>query len=163
MPQLPQPLPPRHEVALRFKKSGAEKLILIIVSDFNPDGERIAESFARYLRDDFTLAIHPINAGLTHAQTQEFNLPFGMDINEKSSVNKKWFQAKYGAASAFEMDALEPGQLQTIVRNVIESVIDTDAFNAEAEFEKEDAAYLEGLRNRAMWLLGDQFAGEGDE
>ncbi|MHB9080272.1 MAG: ParB/RepB/Spo0J family partition protein [Pirellulaceae bacterium] len=140
--------PPRYEMAQRFKESGAEKLIIIIVSDFDPDGERIAESFARSMRDDFGLTIHPIKASLTYEQTQEFNLPFGLTIQEKKSKNKKWFIAKYGNASAFEVDALEPEQLQAIVRNAVESVIDVDAYNREVEKEKQDAAYIEGLRNR---------------
>jgi hypothetical protein len=155
-------LPPRYQMAQRFKRSGAEQLILIIVSDFDPDGERIAESFARSMRDDFELTVHPIKAALTYSQTQEFDLPCGMDVDAKSSVNKKWFQGKYGDAEAFEADALEPARLQTIVRNVIESVIDVDAFNHEVEAEKADAAYLEGLRSRAMQLLGDQFAGDSN-
>ncbi len=46
-------LPPRHQLAQRFKTSGKSKLIILIASDFDPDGEEIARSFARSMRDDF--------------------------------------------------------------------------------------------------------------
>ena len=40
-------LPPRYDLAKRFKNSGKEKLLLLIVSDFDPEGEVIATSFGR--------------------------------------------------------------------------------------------------------------------
>lgn len=157
-------LPPRYAMAQRFERSGAEKLIIIIVSDFDPDGERIAESFGRSMRDDFGLEVHPIKATLTHQQTIDFGLKFGMDVEAKSSKNKAWFQRRYGKdAKAFEVDALETDHLQRIVEDVICSVIDVDAFNHEVEAEKRDAAYLECLRERAMRLIGDIELDEEDE
>ena len=59
-------------MAQRFKKSGKDKLVLLMVSDFDPDGEEIAHSFARSMRDDFGVAdIHPIKVALTAAQVKE--------------------------------------------------------------------------------------------
>ena len=49
-------LPPRHAMAERFRKSGKERLVLLLVSDFDPDGEQIAESFASSMRRDFGIA-----------------------------------------------------------------------------------------------------------
>jgi len=40
-------LPPRHALAERFKASGKENLVVLVISDFDPDGEEIASSFAR--------------------------------------------------------------------------------------------------------------------
>lgn len=46
-------LPPRKAMHTRFKKSGKEKLILLILSDHDPEGWDIAETFAKSMRDDF--------------------------------------------------------------------------------------------------------------
>ena len=46
------------------------------LSDFDPEGEDIAHSLARSLRDDFGIdAIEPIKVALTAAQVQELRLP----------------------------------------------------------------------------------------
>ena len=49
-------LTPRWKMVNRFEQSGKESLILLILSDFDPDGEEIAASFPRSLRDDFGLS-----------------------------------------------------------------------------------------------------------
>jgi hypothetical protein len=46
-------IPPRYAMVDRWKKSGKDKLVVVIVSDFDPAGQTIAESFGRSLRDDF--------------------------------------------------------------------------------------------------------------
>lgn len=46
-------LDPRAAMARRFKASGKERLILLVVSDADPEGMDIAESFGRSMRDDF--------------------------------------------------------------------------------------------------------------
>src|SRR5262249_55952988 len=43
-------LPPRDKMAKRFRRSGKEQLILLVLSDFDPEGEDIAHSFARSMR-----------------------------------------------------------------------------------------------------------------
>ena len=40
-------VPPRYKLAKRFDASGKDKLILLIVSDFDPEGDSIAETYAR--------------------------------------------------------------------------------------------------------------------
>ncbi len=69
-------LPPRKAMAERFQRSGKDKLVLLIATDFDPDGEEIAASFARSMRDDFGIEdVAPIKVALTAEQVQRFNLP----------------------------------------------------------------------------------------
>jgi ParB-like chromosome segregation protein Spo0J len=59
-------LDPRNQLVERFYESGKENLVLLALSDFDPDGEEIAHSFARSLRDDFDIEedrIIPIQVG----------------------------------------------------------------------------------------------------
>lgn len=138
-------LPPRHALAERYRRGGREKLVLLIVSDFDPDGEEIAHSFARSMRDDFFVDnIHAIKVALTAEQVERYHLPPNMTAKEQSSNYKK-FVARHGR-QVFEVEALQPAQLQDELRRAIDAAIDVPAFNAELDREKQDAAYLSGVR-----------------
>lgn len=138
-------LEPRRAMAERFEKSGRAKLVLLMVGDHDPDGEEICHSFARSMRDDFDLNVHPIKVALTAEQVERFNLPPVMEAKASSSNHDK-FVAKHGK-HVWEVEALPPEQLQAELRKVIDSVIDVAAFNAELEREKQDAAHLAAVRS----------------
>ena len=147
-------LPPRHAIAERFRKSGKQKCILLMISDFDPDGETIAWSFARSIRDDFGIgSVEGVKVALTHEQTQKYKLTPDAKAKKGSS---RWaeFVEKYGE-NVFEVEALEPAVLQQIVRDAIDSVLDIGTFNAELDREKQDAANLDGIRKRAHKAIGE--------
>ena len=147
-------LPPRKAMADRYRDSGKEQLVLLVVSDFDPDGEEIAHSFARSMRDDFgVIEIHPVKAALTAEQVQKFKLPNAMEAKATSS-NAQKFVKKYGK-DVFELEALPPATLQHIIKEAILGVIDVDAYNREVEQEKEDAAYIAAKRSAMLKSLGD--------
>ncbi len=154
-------LPPRHAMAERYWDSGKDTLVLFIVSDFDPDGETIAESYARSMRDDFDVDIHAIKVALTFEQTQELDLPPALPAKETSSTYKA-FEERYGSAS-WEVEALDPGTLQRLLRDAIDSTLDIDAFNSELDAEKQDAMRLKVIRQEVHAMLGDMdFQQEGD-
>ena len=73
-------LAPRYALAERFRDSGKSQLVLLLLTDFDPDGEQIAASFARSLRDDFgILNIHPVKVALTAEDVKQYDLPSDMD------------------------------------------------------------------------------------
>jgi hypothetical protein len=152
-------LPPRSAMAERFFASGKERLILLIVSDFDPDGEEIAASFARSLRDDFgVVAVYPIKVALTSDQVDTYQLPPMMRAKTSSS-RCKGFVGKHGE-NVFELEALKPEELQHIVHEAIEGVIDRDAYSAEIEAERDDAAFLAGVRSRVGQSLREMDLGD---
>jgi hypothetical protein len=129
----------------RFKRTGKRRLVLLIVSDFDPEGEDIAHSFARSLRDDFDVtSIHPIKVALTREQVAEMRLPPQMKAKEGSSRRKKFVERN--GDDVFELEAIPPERLQQILRATIDGVIDTEGFNREIEQEKRDAQHLHGVR-----------------
>jgi hypothetical protein len=147
-------LPPRYAMAQRFWRSGKRTLIVLMVSDFDPDGEEIAHSFARSMRDDFGIgSIHPVKVALTAEQVKTYKLPPVMKAKE-TSVHHGKFTAKHGQ-NVFELEALPPAELQKVVRDALDRVIDVGAFNAELEAEKKDAAFLAGVRRE----VGEKMAG----
>lgn len=154
-------LPPRYQMAKRFEQSGKSKLILLAVSDFDPDGEAIAESFARSMRDDFGIdSIHPIKVALTAAQVEQYKLPPSMEAKAGSS-RSKGFVAKFGT-NVWELEALPPATLQQVVRDAILGVMDLDLFNREQQAENDDAVKLKAVRETVQASLkGLQFSGNG--
>ena len=147
-------LAPRYELAQRFRVSGKEKLIVVMVSDFDPEGESIVESFGRSMRDDFGIdGIHIVKAALTAEQVKEHGLPPAMEAKASSS-RTKGFVAKYGT-HVWELEALPPATLQDIVRDAVVNVLDMDLFEQEQKAEADDAAKLEAIRNTVCDLLRD--------
>ena len=145
-------LRPRYDLVKRFRKSGKSKLILLIASDFDPDGEEIAHSFARSIRDDFGVEeVEPIKVALTFGQVNELDLPPAGKAKGKAGKAKK-FTDKYGD-DVWELEAIPPVTLQDILRDAIDSVIDIEAFNHELDREKEDAVDLEGMRQVVISTL----------
>jgi hypothetical protein len=141
-------LDPRHKLVRRFRASGKKRLILLYLSDFDPDGDEIAHSFVRSLRDDFDVdeeLIEPIRVALTGAQIREFELLPVMTAKE-TSVNYDRFVERHADTVVHELDALTPAQLQEVLTHAIDSILDTEAFNAELEREKEDSVWLGGVR-----------------
>ena len=138
-------LPPRYEMAQRFRRSGKEKLVVLLVTDFDPDGEAIAESFARSMRDDFGIdSIHPIKVALTAEQVRHYDLPPSMEAKATSS-RTNGFVAKHGT-NVWELEALPPATLQGIVRETILSILDMDLFEREQRAEQNDAIKLKAIR-----------------
>jgi hypothetical protein len=153
-------LPPRHAIAERYRKSGKHRLILLIVSDFDPEGESIAESLARSMRDDFNIRrVSATKVALTAKQIEEYELPPEMTAKEGSSRSKK-FVERHGE-NVWELEALPPETLQQLLDEAIRSVMDIDAYNREVEAEQADAIKIEGVRRTvAETLRGTDFGTE---
>ena len=146
-------IPPRQQMLQRFRKSGKERMVLIVVSDFDPEGESICESFARSMRDDFDCDISAIKAALTYQQTQDLELPPALQAKDTSS-RYAGFVKQYGD-DVYELEALTPDKLQELVDEAVRSVIDLDLFNAELEEERSDSQWLDLTRRRLVAAMGE--------
>lgn len=139
-------LTPRLKMARRFLRSGKDQLILLILSDFDPDGEEIAASFPRSLRDDFGLwNIKSFKVALSGADVKKYDLPSDMEA-KTSSPNYRKFVERHGTHVA-ELDAAPVELLQNKLREAIESCLDMVLFRDEVEKEKEDAAFIAARKN----------------
>jgi ParB-like chromosome segregation protein Spo0J len=145
---------PRRDLAERFKASGRDRLALLLLTDFDPDGEGIAQSFTRSLRDDFGIAedrIHAVKVALTAEQVARFKLPPSMKAKETSSRFAA-FRQRHGR-NAWELEALPPETLADELRRAIDGVIDREAFEHEREQEAADARQLEATRQAVVKAL----------
>lgn len=139
-------LTPRHEMAQRYRRSGKNKLVLLMLTDFDPDGDEIAASFARSLRDDFDITnIHPVKVALTAEDVRAYDLPSDMDA-KVSSPNYAKFLQRYGSTKVVELDAAPVELLQSKLREAIERVIDVQAYNDQIDLERSDSAVIAAHR-----------------
>lgn len=140
---------PRYELVQRFKKSGKEKLVLLILSDLDPDGNEIAESFAKSIRDDFGVSnLHAVKVALTKEQVDELQLPPMMQAKKSSSKYDKFVNAH--GKNVYELEAIRPKKLQAYLEDTIRSVIDVDRFNVEVDLEERERVQLRAHKERMI-------------
>jgi len=146
-------LSPRHDLALRYKHSGKRDCVLLFLTDFDPDGEAIAASFARSMRDDFGLRhVIPHKVLLNQSDVIEYDLPSDLDA-KPTSPNYQKFVEKFGT-QATELDALPADLIQARLRQAIENVIDIDTFQRQVDEEVKDAALLQAKRQAIINFVG---------
>ena len=119
---------PRLKMVRRFEESGKDLLALLVMSDFDPEGEDIPQAFAASLIEDFGIdpdRIRLVKVALTHGQVLGRNLATNFDAKTSSSRYAE-FSAKYGDA-VYELEALRPSDLQGLLREAIDSVMDVEA------------------------------------
>ena len=147
-------LTPRWKMVQRFLRSGKDRLILLILSDFDPDGEEIAASFPRSLRDDFGLVnVMSHKVALSGADVRDHRLPSDMEA-KVSSPNYRKFVARHGVHVA-ELDAAPVALLQDKLRDAIERCLDMELFRVELEKEKDDAAFIAAKKQMVIRTIGD--------
>ncbi len=152
-------LPARYEMVERFKRSGKERLLLLVLGDFDPEGINIGESLLQSLREDFGVKnAQAVRVGLNPEHVERFNLSDNTAEAKETSARYKGFVKRFGK-KVYELESITPEQLQHILSEAIDSVIDVELFNTELKAERSDAAYLQVVRERiydnALDLLKD--------
>jgi hypothetical protein len=138
----------------RFRASGKRRLVILLMSDFDPEGDSIAESFATSMRDDFGVDPLAKKVALTYEQVLERNLPVDFSAIKKKSSRYKKFVAKYGEdVHVHELEALASAERSRLLDEAISGVLDIDAYNAEVEAEREDALRLARLHKKVAPII----------
>jgi hypothetical protein len=146
------------EMARRFQKSKKQRLVLLLLSDFDPAGDYIANATAQSLRDDLSVdedRLVAVRVALRPDQIERFNLPHSLELKGEDVVREK-FIARHGLNYAVELEALRPEHLQDELDKAIRGHIDVDLFNREVQREKEEAAKLQGLKAQVLSFVGKE-------
>jgi len=145
---------PLYNIAQRFKRSGKINLVVLAISDLDPDGDAIAHSLGQRLRDDYDIrGVEVIKTALTMNQVGELKLPKKYERAKTGSPNYKRYVNAYHTDFVWELEAVDPKVLQRLLTEAIESVTDRKAFNAEVRAEREDAAHIAAVRARVLRVL----------
>ena len=131
----------KRKIADRYWQSEKRNLVLLVVSDLDPAGMSIAQDIRDAFERDFGIEednIEVYKAALTIDQVIEMELEPSMEAKESSPTYAE-FVEEYGITAAYELEALEPADLQQVLVDAIEDVMDMDAYDAELEAQKKDA------------------------
>jgi ParB-like chromosome segregation protein Spo0J len=146
----------KRKIADRFKRSKKEKLILLCVTDLDPAGEAIIQNFKDDLVDDHGLdddCVEVYRCGLTMDRVEEFNLTPSYDTEEKDITTKQAYIDKYDTTDAWELESMEPSDLQDALTEDINECLDIDAYNTEVEQEDKDAVAIQARKAVVMECL----------
>jgi hypothetical protein len=138
----------------RFLASGRDKLVVIVVSDFDPEGVDIPHSFGVSLRDDFDIdpdRLVIVKAALTYAQVQSMDLHEGQ-LGKTEGARYGAFVEKYGER-CWELEAVPDATLLAIVEETIRQTIDLEAFERERQIQKNEQAELNDHRRTIKTAL----------
>ena len=126
-----------------------------MLTDFDPDGEEIAASFVRSLRDDFEIEnIHAVKVALTGDDVRRYDLPSDMDA-KVSSPNYAKFVMKHNSTKVVELDAAPVDLLQESLRKSIEAHLDIEEYNTQLDQAKQDSAIIEARRQLVFDMIGE--------
>ena len=142
------------DTAQRFRESGKDSMVLVIASDYDPEGLDLADDAVRSLRDKFDIPIEAVRCAIEREQIEDLNLATDFNPAKETSTRFKSFVGRTGGTKTWELEALPPAYLQQCVRDAITSVIDTDIFNAVVEQQKEDCDRLFDLKQEIGTALG---------
>jgi ribosomal 50S subunit-associated protein YjgA (DUF615 family) len=127
---------------------------MLYLTDFDPDGDEIAASFSRSMRDDFGIKnITSKKVALTNEDIDKYDLPSDMDA-KVTSANYEKFIERYGSDRVVELDAAPVELLQEKLRNAIEDFLDMDEFNAQKELQNQEAVEIQAYRSIVFNALG---------
>ena len=129
-----------YEAAQRFNGHSDKKCVLLYLGDHDPSGEDMVRDIADRLR---MLAYHTpievVKVALTWDQVQMYNPP--PNPTKITDSRSNGYIAKYGD-SCWEVDALRPDVLQTLIRDAIVEHLDEALMDEVKDREEADKAKL---------------------
>jgi hypothetical protein len=144
---------PWNDLRKRYLASGKQRLFVITLSDFDPEGQRMLHTGACCLRDDFGLKPEIAPVGVIRRQVERYGLPT-MSFAKEDSSNRDWFVERNGGDDrVWELEALDPEVLMKDLEDTIKNLIDLDLFNRELAIEAEEKTELAARKIRDLKKL----------
>jgi hypothetical protein len=144
-------LAPKKSIYDRYLRSQKRGLKLLVVTDLDPAGETIALDLVKSFRRDFELnniEVEAFKVALTIEQVEHFELQPSMEAKESSPTYRS-FVDKYGITDAYELEAMDPGDLADTLTEAIKDVLDIDLYNQELEAEEKDSSQIIAIQQQA--------------
>lgn len=126
--------PAARDVSKRFKESGKRNMIVVYISDLDPEGLNMPSAFKKYLNYDFGVDCTVLRAAVTMDQVHKFNLPSDADVKPLGCRAKGYVQ-QYGNR-CWELDSMPPQLLVDEAIKVAKGCLDIDILNRAFEKEK---------------------------
>jgi len=140
-------IPVWRDMAKRFRASGKDRMTLIIVSDFDPEGLELGDDAIR------SVALHgvPVDGhriAVTREQIDDLELAEDFNPAKETSSRFGGFVKRTGDSKTWEVEALPPDYLVERIRAAIEANMDMETYERVCEEEEVDCEQLTGTRNQ---------------
>ena len=141
-------IPVWRDITDRCMCSHKDKMLLLIVSDYDPEGLELADDAVRSLRDLHGVNVEAVRVAVTAEQIADLQLV--ANPAKKSSSRFNSFVKRTGSTDTYECEALPPRVLQDALRDAISKAIDNDLYDAEVEQEEEDVGEIHAFRRQIV-------------
>jgi len=128
------------------------KVVVIYLGDHDPSGININEKILETLElfTDYSHNIDLERIALTREQVKQYNLPpqplKKKPNGENSDKRANRYEDKHGGQS-WELDALEPEVLDSLITDTIKKYLDPEKYNAVIDRQEKEREELEALAN----------------
>jgi hypothetical protein len=149
-----------HEIEERYSDKCSDhegpndpKLVLIIVSDHDPEGLNLADDAVRSLRDNHDIEVIATRPAITMDQVKKY----GLTSNPAKETSSRYHEyvKRTKTTSCWEVEALEPDVLRKCVHDAILKAVDVDQLNAVQEREAQERRDIADIRVRVGTKLQD--------
>ncbi len=140
---------------------GKHEVRILYFGDFDPSGYEMLPAMLETLQEEMHLgsAVSGRHYALTPQQARTYDLPHNPDALKETDSRAEKFVAQYGTV-AYELDALPPATLGTLVETAILENLDKSLFESERECEIEDVEHLEELHDDVHAFIRDRLAND---
>lgn len=140
-------IPVWRDIAKRFHQSGKERMTLIVISDYDPEGLELADDAIR------SLELHKIpvdghRIAVTREQIEELGLAEDFNPAKESSSRFQSFVDRTGDTKTWECEALPPDYLVEQIKAAIEANMDMEVFGQVCDEEERDCDRLAEVREQ---------------
>jgi len=137
----------RYRLIKDWERCGGKPINILFLSDFDPAGYRIQNTFIGSLQNDFKefiggTRIDAYRIGITAEQIFKYRLHSDMSAKQTDN-NYKAFVRETGSTKAYELDALPPAAFIDEVERAIQSAINMELYNAELDRYNADIGKIE--------------------
>lgn len=135
-------IPVWRDIAARFQRSCKDRMTLIIVSDYDPEGLELADDAIRSLEQLWHIPVDGHRVAITEEQIHELNL--ADDFNPAKETSKRYhkFVERTGGEETWEVEALPPDYLITQIKAAIEANMDMEVFEDVCDEEERNCEEL---------------------
>jgi hypothetical protein len=147
-------VPCLNKIKKRFEESGKERLVVIVISDLDPEGLELADDAIRTLRDVHGLPVEYLRVGVTLEQVENLGLAEDFNPAKTESSNLERFIEKTGSSRTWECEALPPEFIRETLDAAILSAMDTNILNRTREIEEQFCDEIDEIKERFVGELG---------
>jgi len=141
-----------YESAQRIQRNTANGAMVFYLGDHDPSGEDMVRDIAARLDEFGCKDINVRKLALTMAQVKQYNPP--PNPAKITDPRAGMYVRKFGNSS-WEVDALPPNVLASLIRKAFREVIDSDLMDEIKEREERDKAQLRLAVQKLVKKLGD--------